>query len=106
MRQVIELLALCNEERVVVAGDFNATPEEEAINKMGGIFTNAYPGCKFTTVKLRPTGLVCHTIDYIWYKGMQLLNTEGLPELPPEYPYYPNQEHPSDHLKLSATFKI
>lgn len=104
IKEILEIVGKC-QGPVIIAGDFNAIPTEDCITQVSNNFTNAFPECKFTTVKLRKE-LVCRVIDYIWFKCLSLESAGLLPSQPPEHPYYPNSQHPSDHIHLTATFRI
>jgi len=117
-RQAAELLEIVGEvaaERpVVLAGDFNDIPDSPACelirsHRLG--LRSAYLDAlgrepDWTTWKIRAAeGEVRRTIDYIWYRGLEL---KGVLSIPPdaqvESVRLPSWQYPSDHLSLMATF--
>ncbi|XP_022108070.1 nocturnin-like isoform X2 [Acanthaster planci] len=103
---------------LILSGDFNAEPSENVYkafeaSKMGldSVYKNLSEDCNseppYTTWKIRPSGEVCHTIDYMWYTQNQLCPVKIL-ELPlGEHlgkDRLPSHTYPSDHLSLVADF--
>jgi endonuclease/exonuclease/phosphatase family metal-dependent hydrolase len=83
----------------IILGDFNATPDEECVQRVLSKFKNKY---EFTTIKFRDE-LICHTIDYVFYHGVKFdsrntLNQERIPIL--------NSCYPSDHLMICTKFVL
>lgn len=103
LNQVTELLSHIPEGKVIVAGDFN----ESIIHNgtcihymMTNGYQNAHPFCENTTCKIRDV-LVCHKIDWIWFK--KLFMTESSTEMTILTPL-PTATHPSDHVAIGASF--
>lgn len=117
-RQVHFLLSHCYDEKTIVCGDFNASSPEYCIMLMlDDDFSSAYSIGEPTTCRagtstgdgfhVEPTAkrreqLIYKTIDYIFYKGVNLTNTNQLPSLEES----PNEKHPSDHFPLCAEFSL
>lgn len=63
---------------------------------------------EYTTLKLRPTGKVKRTIDYMLHsrslKAVALLKIPTKKEMPPEL--IPSYHYPSDHISLGADFHL
>lgn len=118
VRQVSAMLAAVEKLRgelkcdsVVLCGDFNDTPESEALKIVKRQFASAYADleCKdehFTTFKARAK-VVRRCIDYILYTSNTLCVTDRL-SMPSadeiDYPHLPNREWPSDHLAIACRF--
>lgn len=103
-KQIIEYINRYQNQSWVIAGDFNAEPDEEVCKLVP--FTSCYDQNGFTTKKARDA-TVSHIIDYIWYKDLKCVGTLELPdEKLLEWPYLPCEDHPSDHLHLMANFKF
>jgi endonuclease/exonuclease/phosphatase family metal-dependent hydrolase len=100
---------------VIIAGDFNADPQEEAIITMKNSFSSAYEkllGSEpvFTTYKYRkPTELQARTIDYVFF-NKKVESVCGWLDIPEEKTIpvigNPNENHPSDHYAIAFEFKI
>lgn len=108
---------------VVIAGDFNATTEEEVYKYFSN--PNAHPGLKlqssyrvpaysdeeppFTSWKFRAKGEVKYTIDYVWYTPESLC-VEGVWGVPEEGDIgegaLPCPAYPSDHVALCTSFSF
>ncbi len=103
------------ENAVIIAGDFNADPQEEAIITMKKSFSSAYEkllGSEpvFTTYKYRkPTELQARTIDYVFFNN-KVESVCGWLDIPEEKTIpvigNPNENHPSDHYAIAFEFKI
>lgn len=108
---------------VVIAGDFNATTEEDVYKhfsdndshpclKLESSYKTALCSKKepvFTTWKFRAKGEAKHTIDYIWYTK-NTLNVDGVLEIPEESTLgkdaLPCPVYPSDHVALCTSFSF
>lgn len=121
-----ELSTSFNVESIIIAGDFNDTPDSPVATLFlssgnrnpCGPFSSAYSSypsatsygshldAPYTTFKKRETE-VCRTIDFIWFQGplqvSALLEIPAIDNLPQRLPasYYP-----SDHLGIAATFQV
>lgn len=103
LAQITELLSGITTNKVIVAGDFNESVMEvgTCIHFMiNNGYTNCHPLFESITCKLR-SELVCHKIDWIWCKGLNMISSNV--EMKP-LPILPNQFHPSDHICIDALF--
>ena len=89
----------------IIAGDFNATKDEVAIQMIAKQYKNAHPNIERTTIKLR-SEVTSHVIDYIWYTGCTITNNSYTPTGDIPHPYLPSATHPSDHFMLTAQCKL
>lgn len=82
---------------VIIAGDFNATPDSEVIKVLDKRFTRTCTGadCAFTIPQINPT----KTIDFIAYKPVESLNVV-------EHRVISSATYASDHLPVFAVFKF
>ena len=80
---------------LIIAGDFNATPESETIKVLDSVLTRSCKsGCPFTIPTIHPK----HEIDYIMYTpsdNFKVLNHETIAET-----------YASDHLPVIASLLI
>jgi nocturnin len=95
---------------VIIAGDFNADPDEPVCDLFRVHFTSVYADVErndhhFTTIKQREK-LYKRTIDYIWYSSKCKLVRRSSMVKDIQYPYLPNENYPSDHLTIVAEFSI
>lgn len=98
---------------IIIAGDFNATPDEPVCDYFRKFFTSAYDDVEksddfYTTIKQRDI-LYKRCIDYIWYIPVSVTLTKRLGVVRSDdvpYPYLPNLTHPSDHLHIIAEFRM
>lgn len=109
-------------QAVVIAGDFNATAEEEVYKHFSD--NDSHPCLKlessykvarlgkeppFTSWKFRAKGEAKYTIDYIWYTP-DTLRVEGVWEVPQEAALdddaMPCSGYPSDHAALCTSFSF
>lgn len=113
------------QQAVVVAGDFNAPPNEKVYEHFSD--SDAHPDLKlkssykegpswhrgkeppFTSWKFRSRGEAKYTIDYIWYSP-ETLDVVGVWEVPKEEEIgengLPCMGYPSDHVALCTNFAI
>lgn len=90
----------------LLVGDFNASPDEPVVQLINGQFESSFKDQPYTTAKVREH-LTCHTIDYVWYKGMHLTKKINIPPVETLLPHYlPRVDYPSDHFSLSAEFLL
>lgn len=98
---------------LILAGDFNDTPDSEIYQILEKEFQNAHPKnlistCKMRNVQVEEDGkkeikpfLIKRTIDYIWLKNFQVRKMfQNFIDL--ESPGLPNAINPSDHLLLAV----
>ncbi|XP_023685290.1 nocturnin-like isoform X1 [Paramormyrops kingsleyae] len=112
--QALEETAQGTSVPLLVCGDFNAEPCEDVYRRFATSGLNLDSACKllsadgqteppYTTWKIRPSGEVCHTLDYIWY-SRHALRVDSVLDLPTEAQIGPNRlpsySYPSDHLSL------
>ncbi|XP_033632219.1 nocturnin-like isoform X1 [Asterias rubens] len=120
--QGLNLLAILEKQAdkcpLIFGGDFNAEPTEKvykafensklslkSVNKLLSDDGSSEP--PYTTWKIRPSGEMCHTIDYMWFTQSQLQPLRIL-----QFPSgveigenrLPSRNYPSDHLSLVADF--
>ena len=102
-----------NNEPVILAGDFNADPNNSTYNKTAETFQSAYSlfagsEPKYTTCKIRKDSESCHTIDYIFVSdNVQVTGCLSIPEydsLPKEK--LPSWSYPSDHLSIGVDVNL
>ncbi|GAQ84331.1 CCR4-NOT transcription complex subunit 6 [Klebsormidium nitens] len=75
--------------------------ESSAGNDSGNGRAGAPEGRAFTTWKFRPGGEKKDTIDYIWYRGLDLVRRRRLPTSEMIGPSaLPSRRHPSDHIPV------
>lgn len=80
---------------VIIAGDFNATPESRIINKLDSDFKRScLTGCGFTIPQVNPT----KTIDYIAFKPANAFTVVQHKVI--------NESYASDHLPVFAILKL
>ena len=109
------------EQPVIIAGDFNATSEEDVYKYFSN--SDAHPNLRlessykchhysgkeppFTSWKFRVSGEAKYTIDYIWYTPEKLRLEEiwGIPTDIGE-DALPCHTYPSDHVALCSHFSI
>lgn len=82
---------------VIIAGDFNATPESQVVTVLDSIFTRSCVGvnCGFTIPQVNPV----KTIDYIAYRSAGRLELN-------EHKVISTADYASDHLPVFASFKL
>ena len=108
---------------VIIAGDFNANPEEEVYEYFSNTddhpqltLKSAYRGPHynnneppFTSWKFRAKGELEYTIDYIWYTPSRL-SVKRVWDIPTKKEIgedgLPCSSYPSDHVALCSEFKI
>lgn len=105
--QIKYLLSKIKSNRVIVAGDFNESNVEDSCLELmfRSGYSNAHPFMESTTCKKRDR-ITCHKIDWIWFKGFNLLDSNT--EVPCgdmvncDLPLLPTSSHPSDHVSVTA----
>ncbi|XP_036372407.1 nocturnin-like isoform X2 [Megalops cyprinoides] len=105
---------------LLVCGDFNAEPSEDVYRRFASSslgLDSAYKQLSadgqteppYTTWKIRPSGEVCHTLDYIWYSRCAL-SVNAVLDFPTAEQIGPNRlpsyNYPSDHLSLVCDFSF
>lgn len=93
-QEVVKVLSPLKKQRLLVAGDFNAKPEEESIQHLMQHYTNAGSLNAFTIPVVSPK----RKIDYIFYQpnGLSFKKDSVLTA----------HNYGSDHLPVMATFTI
>mmetsp|Transcript_2468 Transcript_2468/g.3252 ORF Transcript_2468/g.3252 Transcript_2468/m.3252 type:complete len:280 (+) Transcript_2468:578-1417(+) len=95
----------------ILAGDFNSAPSSKVYAKVKQHelkFQSAYRN--HNNADVEPPTCNRRAIDYIFYStahtahDLKLVSVEDLPDL--KTIQIPNEEHPSDHLPLNATFEL
>lgn len=106
-QQIRKVLTFLDDlENVILIGDFNDVPESETIKLVQNAkFKSAYPNFEPTTAKKR-NKVIVRCIDYIWYRGPAFAGVIETSKLSEDPPMLPNEEWPSDHLKLYAKIKL
>lgn len=94
--QIARINEILKEETlpVIIAGDFNATPESRVINKLDTEFKRScLTGCGFTIPQVNPT----KTIDYIAFKPLNAFTVAKHRVI--------NEPYASDHLPVFVIMK-
>jgi endonuclease/exonuclease/phosphatase family metal-dependent hydrolase len=91
-QELVNVLSALKDQRVIVAGDFNATPDEESIQYISKYFTGAGNPDAFTIPVINPK----KRIDFIFYKQGRLSSKQDSVMAAHNYG--------SDHLPVMATF--
>lgn len=108
--QLVEVLS-GHRGPVVIGGDFNDVPGSPAYRVMSESFASAYAGLlhgepDWTTWKVRKTGEVRRTIDYVWHspelRPVSCLSIPDDDRVEPDR--FPSMQYPSDHLSLVVSF--
>jgi endonuclease/exonuclease/phosphatase family metal-dependent hydrolase len=99
---------LVKQEQQAVAifcGDFNCTPDAEAPEACERHeLRNAYKDClRSDPVYTFRTDVTEGTMDYIFFRGMDVVDVG---KLPTDHAPLPNDVYPSDHLALRADFRF
>lgn len=97
MRQVqecVRALASLKAQRLVIGGDFNATPDEESIRYLVQHYAHAGSNDKFTIPVLNPQ----KKIDYIFYRQHRLIFKRDS--------VLTSHNYGSDHLPVMAAFSM
>jgi endonuclease/exonuclease/phosphatase family metal-dependent hydrolase len=91
-RELVKVLSSLKEKRLVVGGDFNATPDEESIQYISKHYTSAGDPGAFTIPVMNPK----KRIDFIFYRqGRLSLKQDSVLSM---------HNYGSDHLPVMATF--
>jgi endonuclease/exonuclease/phosphatase family metal-dependent hydrolase len=93
-QEVVNALSSLKDQRLVVGGDFNATPEEESIQYLSTHYTSADNSGSFTIPVVNPK----KKIDYIFYTRNRLSFKQDS--------VLAMHNYGSDHLPLMATFSV
>ncbi|KAM3139441.1 hypothetical protein pb186bvf_008466 [Paramecium bursaria] len=102
--QLVQLAANFTDQKIIVVGDFNTSPELEAVSHFQELtqlktINNGVP----TTAKNRGK-LEVGIKDYILYRNIDLLESY-IPHLTQDEGGLPSEHFPSDHLNLVAKFR-
>ncbi|GHA31418.1 endonuclease [Salinimicrobium marinum] len=94
--QIQEIVNIASQEPLpmIVAGDFNATPNTEVINHLDQFFTRTCNDCEPTIPVLKPE----KAIDFIAFKPKENFSIE--------YHKVINETYASDHLPVMAVLKL
>lgn len=106
-QQVQHLLKVLDNERVIIAGDMNESSLDYGScldELLCEGYTNAHSLLSHTTCKKREE-IVSHKIDWIWFKGVDLLES-STEDVIVDNKLLPCATHPSDHVPVMATFFV
>ncbi len=98
-QQVAELLEVCSRLRghSIICGDFNVTPDREAIDQMRQRFSDCWATCGATHGYTFPANAPIRRIDYIFYHADAPLTCQKT---------LVNHSLASDHLAVITTFMV
>lgn len=90
---------------IIIGADFNEEPDGLATQHTLENFLSAYPKDVITTMK-KCDKVYSRCIDYIFYRGLEMVERYELPDISDFKDLLLCANHPSDHLNLGAKFVL
>ena len=104
--EVINALKELEPLPIILGCDLNIEFGEEELYACLNVLQSAYPlPLPFTEYKFRGNEIVKRGVDYIFYRDLEVGEVQEIRELDTKIGI-PNDDHGSDHLLLSASFKL